>query len=139
MGVAQARRDDGAVSFEIFLQGFSGGQMATGHPDEALRVLAPYIVEPPIHGYVELQTMDGGADVYGVGGDSLMVNHASGEHIWDLLVAAAAAADWVVMPVGCPTCVTSEEQVNHLPEELRHAIAVVSSGEGLLLDLIRQS
>jgi hypothetical protein len=82
--------------------------------------------------------MDGSADVYGVGGDSLMVNHASGEHVWDLLVAAAMAADWVIMPVGCPTCVISEKQIDHLPEELHDGVAVVASG-AQLLGLMRQS
>jgi hypothetical protein len=80
------------VSFHFFLQGFSGCEVDTNQPARALRVLAPYFVEPPADGYVELQTVNGGADVYGVGGDSLMVSHALGEHIRDLLVAAAMAS-----------------------------------------------
>jgi hypothetical protein len=126
------------VSFDVFLQGFSSGQAATGQPDAALRVLAPFFVEAPSDGYVVLETTDGSADIYGVGRDSLMVTHASGEQVWDLLFATAVAAGWVVMPVGCPVCVTSEDQVSQLPEELSKAVAVVTSGAGIL-NVIRQS
>jgi hypothetical protein len=80
------------VSFDVFLQGFAGGKAATGRPEAAVQVLLPYMVGTPDNGYVRVQLPDGEADFYGVGNSSLMVNHAAGGQIWDLVVAVATAA-----------------------------------------------
>ena len=120
------------MSFDVFLQGFAGGESTPGKPDAVLQVLAPYFAEAPRAGYVRVQLADGEADVYGVGRSHLMVNHASGEQIWDLVVAVAAAAGWVIMPVGCPVCVVADEQAADLPEELRADVTVVRTGTELL-------
>jgi hypothetical protein len=36
------------------------------------------------------------------------------------------------MPVGCPTCVTSEDRLSDLPEGIRDEVKVISSGADLL-------
>jgi hypothetical protein len=97
-----------------------------------VRVLAPYFTDAPDDGFVRVQLADGEADVYGVGRSSLMVNHAAGEQIWDLLVTVAVAAGWVIMPVGCPVCVVADEHAADLPDELRADVVVVRSGAELL-------
>jgi hypothetical protein len=120
------------MSFDVFLQGFTRGDHAPGRPDAAMRVLAPYFVDAPHDGYARLQLADGEADVYGLDRSSLMVNHAAGEQVWDLVVTVAVAADWVIMPVGCPVCVVAEEHVRDLPDELRADVVVVRTGTDLL-------
>lgn len=42
-----------------------------------------------------------------------MANHIAGD-AWDLLVRGARESDWVILPVGCLTCVTGEAQLAHL-------------------------
>lgn len=74
---------------------------------------------------------DGTADVY-LENDGMMANHVSGEKPWQLLVEGARAANWIILPVGCPTCITHEAQRAHLPEELAGDAILVASGEELL-------
>jgi hypothetical protein len=70
--------------------------------------------------------------VDGLGGASLMINHASGELIWQVMVDVARAAGFVIMPVGCPVCVAREEMIEDLPGELQDGAVVVRSGVELL-------
>jgi hypothetical protein len=120
------------VSFDVFLQGFAHGQAAPGRPEAALEVLTPFLAAAPRDGFAPLRTGDGEAEAYGVGGTSLMVAHASGAQIWDLLVSVAKAAGWVIMPVGCPVCLTTDDDAGHLPEDLRPNATVVTTGQELL-------
>jgi hypothetical protein len=46
---------------------------------------------------------DGEADIY-LHDAGMMANHIEGRDRWDLLVQGAKAANWVIIPVGCPTC-----------------------------------
>ena len=62
----------------------------------------------------------------------LMVNHAAGEQIWNLVVAIAVAAAWVIMPIGCPVCVIDADQSDELPDELRRNVTVIHTGAQLL-------
>ena len=62
----------------------------------------------------------------------MMTNHVSGEAPWDLLVDGAKAARWVILPAGCPTCITDESQREHLPEGLDGEVVLVTSGAELL-------
>jgi hypothetical protein len=123
------------MSFDIFLQGFQGGDGADGDYDAANRVLAPYLVNSDSRFEYALIRTPGGdeADVYGVGGTGLMVNHSTGGEIYDVLYAVAAAGGWAVIPVGCPTCVTSPDLLDHLPDALRDAAIVVASGNEIRL------
>jgi hypothetical protein len=51
-----------------------------------------------------VSTPDGDAEVYRLGGDGLMITHASGEFIWQVMVDVAVAGGYVIMPVGCAPC-----------------------------------
>jgi hypothetical protein len=124
------------VSFEIFLQNF-----AESSPDRSKAVRA--ILDPILStSGIELTTADGSADVYGLEDDpvdGLMFSKVAGEAVWDVIYAVAVAGDWVVMPVGCPVCVISDEQIALLPEGLGDpAPTRVSSGAGIL-DAIRSA
>jgi len=74
---------------------------------------------------------DGEADIYLRDG-GMMANHISGHDPWDLLVQGARAANWVIIPVGCPTCLTQPDQRGELPEGLDDDVVVVDTGAGLL-------
>ena len=102
-------------------------------------VLQPFIVrEEPEHHFALVEYGDGSADVY-LDGDRMLANHISGDQPWDLLVdGARAAAGWVILPVGCPACITDEGQRGHLPDSLDGNIALVTTGEELL-QVIRAS
>jgi hypothetical protein len=126
------------VSFDIFLQSFKDGDAAPGDPEAAWRVLAPYLAGALTGGYARVRTPDGEAAVYGAGRDALMINHASGQIIWQIMVDVARAADWVIMPVGCPVCVLREEMINDLPAELQDDAVVVGSGAEVL-DVVPQA
>jgi hypothetical protein len=96
------------------------------------RVLEPFIVsEEPDNDFALIKYGDGGADVY-LDGDHMMANHVTGHRTWDLLVEGAQEAGWVIMPVGCPTCITDEAQRPHLPEGLNEQVEVVRCGADLL-------
>jgi hypothetical protein len=119
-----------AVSIDIFLQGFERGEGASGMPDEAHRVLQPYLRVRP-DGFAKVVTDDGDAEVYGVGTDGLMFTHASGRRIWDVMYDVARAGDWAIMPVGCATCVPTASMIVNLPDDLRANAVVVGSGAEL--------
>jgi hypothetical protein len=119
------------VSFDIFLQSFKDGEAAPGKPEAARQALEPYLAGAPGEGCALVRTADGEADVYGVGSDHLMFNHAGGEVIWQVVVDVAKAADWVIMPVGCHVCVMREDMISELPVELRDNAVVINSGAEL--------
>ena len=121
------------MSFDVFFQRFRDGSGAVGGGEQMRRILEPFIVrEEPDHRFVLVEYGDGSADVYLGDGGGMMANHISGERPWDLLVEGARAADWVILPVGYPTCITDESQRGHLPDGLDEDIVLVSSGDELL-------
>ena len=126
------------MSFDVFFQRFKNGDLEPGGGEQMREVLAPHIVreEPETHS-VLVEYGDGFADLY-LDDDDVMANHISGERPWDLLVGGARAAGWVIMPVGCPTCLTDESQRVHLPEGLDEDAVLVASGQDLL-EVIRSS
>ena len=96
------------------------------------QVLDPFVVrEEPEHSFLLVEYGDGSAVVY-LDGDGMMANHITGQKPWELLVEGARMARWVIMPVGCPTCLTDEAQRIHLPEGLNEAVALVATGDELL-------
>jgi len=96
------------------------------------QVLEPFIVRhEPEHHFALVEYGDGSADVY-LDRGGMMANHVSGERPWDLLVQGAQAAGWVIMPVGCTTCITDERQRAHVPDGLDDDVTLVDSGEALL-------
>ena len=66
--------------------------------------------------------------------NGFMANHVEGERPWNLLVEAARAAEFAIMPVGCPVCVPSANIADHLPPELvaEEGVRVVNTGRDLL-------
>jgi hypothetical protein len=126
------------VSFDIFLQSFKNGEAAPGDPEAACRELEPYLAGAPDGGYARVRTPDGEAGVYGIGSDALMFNHASGQVIWQVMVNVAKAADWIIIPVGCPVCVMREDMISHMPAELRDNAVVVRS-DTEVLDVMDQA
>lgn len=130
--VPRTQWDPSRVSFDVFFQGFSNGEASPGGGSLMRAVLAPYIKrEEPEHGFLMVEIGDGSADLY-LDDDDMMANHISGRDPWDPLVQGAEAAGWVIMPVGCPTCLTRDDQVRDLPDPLRDAVAVVRSGADLV-------
>lgn len=121
------------VSFDVFLQRFSAGQPSRADRVSVKALLDAYVVAED-HGRVQLETVDGSADLYGY--DDLergfMVNHAAGHAVWDLLVAVASMGPFAIMPVGCPTCVADVSMLSDLPSVLADGAVVVSSGSQLL-------
>lgn len=98
-------------------------------------VLKPY-AEVGDSGLMQVRFGDGEADVY-LNDSGMMANHVSGEDPWDLLVRGATAANWAILPVGCPTCLTRAEQAVELPPELSESDTVVVTSGADLLAVVR--
>ncbi|MEO5898523.1 MAG: hypothetical protein ABIR68_00165 [Ilumatobacteraceae bacterium] len=120
------------MSFDIFLQSFRDGEGGAGDGDAALALLEPFVVRRE-NGCAQIATADGGADVYGLddAATGLMINHVSGRAIYSLLYDIARCARFVVMPVGCATCVSDEAMKEHLPSALANDVVVIASGDAL--------
>ena len=121
------------MSFDIFLQGFVGGGGAPGDRAAAIAIVTPLLADPVSDGFGRIVTADGEADIYGLGDNDqgLMINHANGRQIWQLIVDVARAAGYAVLPVGCPVCVVDEVMIAHLPDELRQDAVLVHDGGDL--------
>lgn len=119
------------MSVDMFFQGFVRGDGAEGGGSRAKDLLAPFVVNvEPEHDFARIAVGDGEADVFH-GEDRLMANHVSGVGPWELFFDIARATGWVVMPVGSPVCLTSEEQRGHLPDVLQEDARVIVSGVDL--------
>jgi hypothetical protein len=119
----------GRVSFDVFFQGFLAGESSERGGVQMREALAPYIGEKD-GTFLRVRVGDGEADVYLHDG-GMMANHISGRDPWDLLVQGAQAANWVIIPVGCPTCLTQPGQMEELPEGLDDDVVVVETGADL--------
>lgn len=117
------------MSFDVFFQGFIAGESSERGGAEMRLVLAPHVVERQ-GSFLRVQVGDGEADVY-LNDDGMMANHISGRDAWDLLLKGAESANWVIMPLDCPTCLTQPGQREELPEELRDDVVVVETGADL--------
>jgi hypothetical protein len=119
------------MSFDVFFQRFAHGDSVPGGGAEMRAAVAPYVVmDDPAHEFVRIAVGDGEADLY-LSDDDMMANHVSGADPWEVLVAGARDAGWVIMPVDCPTCLTAESQREHLPEDLVGEVVVVATGADL--------
>jgi hypothetical protein len=121
-----------AVSFDVFLQRFYGGDAADGDGQAILNLLEPLMTERS-SGFARVVTDDGGADIYGLDHPErgVMINHAEGRRIWDLIVELARAGGMVVMPVGCPACGIDPDASSHLPAGAP-SFELIGSGADLL-------
>ncbi|MCD2441836.1 hypothetical protein LQ757_06035, partial [Agromyces sp. SYSU K20354] len=121
--------DDDTMSFDVFLQDFS--DTPADRSESVGRVLRPLF---DADGW-NVVTADGSAAVFGASDvplDGLMFNHIAGELAWDVIFDAAVAGDWVIMPVGGPVCIVTEQQADSIPEELQDVgLVLVRSGKDL--------
>lgn len=122
------------MSFDIFFQPFANGDSSSSGDGEAAAAVLRTLITDHDGSFARIVTSDGGADAFGV--DSLdrglMINHASGLAVWDVMYELARAGGYAIMPAGCATCVTSEERLSGLPDGLGDDARVISSGTDLL-------
>lgn len=118
------------MSYDVFFQGFIAGESSERGGDEMLRVLRPHLIERR-GTFLRVRVGDAEADVY-LSDDGMMTNHVSGVDAWDLLVQGAKAANWVILPLDAPVCLTGPGQREELPEDLGELIVEVDSGADLL-------
>jgi hypothetical protein len=121
------------VSFDIFIQRFEDGGAAQADEAAMSAVLEP-LLEERGDSWARIRTSDGDADVYGIDdpASGLMVNHASGREIWNVLFELGRTAGLAVMPVGCGTFVFSDDALSHLPDGVPEPIRIPTSGDALL-------
>lgn len=117
------------MSFDVFFQGFLGGESLEDGGARMREVLAPHISEED-GTFLRVRVGDGEADIYFRDG-GMMANHISGQDPWDLLVRGAQAANWVIIPVGCPMCLTRPGQQEELPVGLDNSVVLVEAGADL--------
>ena len=118
------------MSFEVFFQGFIAGELSEHGGPEMRRILAPHVSEED-GSFLRVRFGDGEADVY-LTAAGMMASEVSGRDPWDLLVKGAQAANWVIMPMDCRTCLTQPGQREELPDELRDGVVIVDTGADLL-------
>jgi len=120
------------VSFDIFLQRFVAGEAADGAGQAILAILEPAVVERS-GSWARVVTSDGGAEVQGMETleSGLMVSHAAGRAVWDLLFELASAGRMGVMPTGCPSCAVDPSLIDELPPSVP-AGKLVTSGADIL-------
>lgn len=121
------------MSFDIFVQGLTAA--ATAEEVEAAAAGARAVLAPFLDAAGDrITTADGGAAIYGANdlGNGFMVNHASGELIWDVLVDVARATEFVILPVGCGTLIPYEGMRASVPDGFPRPIVLVAAGADLL-------
>jgi hypothetical protein len=118
------------VSFDVYLQDFADEPHDRG--DAVRAILEPWYEDSTS----SIVTADGSADVFGLDEHpllGLMFNGVDGRAAWDVIYETAVVGGWVVLPVGCPVCVVSQEQIATIPDELRASGAeLVHSGADIL-------
>jgi hypothetical protein len=118
------------VSFDVFFQGFLAGESSERGGAQMREVLAPHISEE-YERFFRVRVGDGESDIY-VHDGGMMANHIEGSDPWDLLVRGAKEANCVIIPTGCPTCLTQPGQMEELPEGLDEDVVIVETGADLL-------
>lgn len=121
------------MSFDIYFRRFKNGDATSGGAAEASEALREFL-RPSPEDPERIEHPDGSADIYGMSDSGMMATHVDGgTGIWDLLVSAARAANWTIMPVGCPVCVFSSEMEAALPDGLGdEGVEIIDSGADLL-------
>jgi hypothetical protein len=121
------------MSFDVFLQ----SPISSSSDEE--RALAAEGVAAVLRPFLDaaggtITTADGSAAIFSSDdlGAGFMVNHLSGEAIWDLLVEVARAAEFAILPVRCGTCIPYEGMRSSVPADFPQPVVVVSNGSELL-------
>jgi hypothetical protein len=117
------------VSFDVLFQGFLAGESSERGGAQMREVPAPHVSEEYEH-FFRVRVGDGAADIYLRDG-GMMANDIEGRDPWDLLLPGAKAANWVIIPVDRPTCLTQPGQMEELPQGLDDVV-VVETGADLL-------
>lgn len=121
------------MSFDIFFQRFEAGEPTEGEDGPVRLVLEPHITGRDAS-WARIVTADGEADVYGMDGlgSDLMVSHASGRAVWDLMFELAVVGRFAVILPGCGTCITDASHASDLHPDVPDPVTVVGSGADLL-------
>lgn len=117
------------MSFDVFFHGFVAGEASGLGGAQMREVVSPHVISRA-GALVHIRSGDGEADLY-LSEDGMMANHISGRDPWQLLVAGAQAANWVILPLDGPVCLTAPGQREELPEELTDDVVFVESGADL--------
>ncbi len=128
------------MSFDIVLQAFERGDAHVADATALRRALAPYLIQV-LDGW-NLRAGSATAEIYGVEklASGFMATHIDGVELYDVLVTVAQTCDLVILPVGCSVAVVRAEQLDHLPDDLREDVVLVTSGADLraLIERARQ-
>lgn len=107
---------------------------------------ASWDAPPDEHTYARVRRGIGEAELYaeplGEPLRSLMFSRPKGGHeIFDLIVEVARAGRMAIMPVGCPPCVATNEDLENVPDDMAQALGrpIVVTGGRQLLDVIETS
>lgn len=122
------------MSFEVFLQGFEPCADGRRAAEPVLRILEP-LVSDRGDGWCTITTADRETTtVYGIdrAGSGLMFSRPSGSDVWDVMFDIARAARFVVMPLGCGTCLADDSIRASLPEDIPQPVTLVRSGADIL-------
>lgn len=117
------------MSYDVFFQGFIAGESSGRGGAQMREAVAPHVTTNTASS-LHIRYGDGEADLY-VSDDGMMVNHVSGRDPWQLLVAGAQAANWVILPLDRPVCLTAPGQREELPDGLADDVVFVDSGDDL--------
>ncbi len=124
---------------DVFVQAFRKGDPIFLRHASVEVLVAPYLLGTRT-GVASVLMNDGGAEIWGYGDDGgLAVVGATGDEIWDLVVAIARANGAAIIPVGGTPIVADASLIPDLPPEGRSAAVVVGSGAELLEALARQA
>jgi len=118
------------VSYDVFFQGFIAGEASSLGGVQMREVMAPHVISGA-GAHVRIRFGDGEADLC-LSEDGMMANHISGRDPWQLLFVGAQAANWVILPLDGPLCLTAPGQREELPEELTDHVVFIESGADLL-------
>lgn len=124
---------------DVFIQAFRKGDPIFLRHASVEVLVAPYLLGTRT-GVASVLMDDGGAEIWGYGDDGgLAVVGATGDEIWDLVVAIARANGAAIIPVGGTPIVADASLIPDLPPEGRSATVVVGSGVELIEALAQQA
>lgn len=117
------------MSYDVFFQGFIAGESSERGGAQMAEILRPHVVKAE-GSFHQVRIGDGGADVY-LNDDGMMANHIEGRDVWELFVRGAEAANWVILPLDRPVCLTAPGQLEELPEGLDQDTRWIATGAEL--------
>lgn len=124
------------MSYDVFLQRFRDGEPEAVDSPDAWSILEGAWDSPPDEFDFSRVSREGDeGDLYAVQIgqpiDSLMFNHA-GRGVYHLMFDVAVAGEMAIIPPDVGPFVVREEQLQHLPADLRATAVVIRSGEELV-------